>query len=174
MADLIGKLIFVQPQVGPVLFDLNLGEQHNFDNIITSHKIEDGSDITDHIKNQLRAGTLTGFISNYSLSTFIPPAAKNRIKDVYEALKAFWEEETTGDIVTYFETYKNVAISNISVGSPDNGTAARYQVSFREIKTVKLKEQVITADIRPGALNNPNAKQASPITNVGQQTGVPQ
>jgi hypothetical protein len=104
----------------------------------------------------------------------VPPFIKNRVKDTYDLLKFIWEKELPLDIVTFFETYKNVALVNIGVGSPDSGTAANFQVTFREIRTVKLQEVKITANVNPGELDNDTSRQASPGADRGRQVGVPQ
>ncbi len=36
-----------------ISFDLVLSENHNFDSEVTTHPIEDGSEVSDHIQNEL-------------------------------------------------------------------------------------------------------------------------
>ena len=71
MAEIPVSLFFKGVQsygIGILKFDLLLSEDHNFDNTITEHPVEDGSIISDHIQNELENGSLTGLISNFSVN----------------------------------------------------------------------------------------------------------
>lgn len=172
MADLLGKLLVKESSVGSLVFDLNLGEQHNLTSDITEHSVEDGSQISDHIRNQLRVGTLTGFISNWSINSKINPQAKDRMMEAYGALKKIWKEKKPITIVTFFETYIDVGITNIGIGSPDGGTAFRPQISFKEMNIVKLAKVVLDTDFKVGAMDNDTSKQSAQKADLGKQVGV--
>lgn len=49
------------------VFDVDLQETHEGTNIITEHPVEDGADIADHIRPQLRRFTVEGFVSDTPL-----------------------------------------------------------------------------------------------------------
>jgi hypothetical protein len=49
------------------VFDVDLQETHEGTNIITEHPVEDGADIADHIRPQLKRFTVEGFVSDTPL-----------------------------------------------------------------------------------------------------------
>jgi hypothetical protein len=49
------------------IFDVDLQETHEGTNIITEHPVEDGADIADNVRPQLRRFTLEGFVSDTPL-----------------------------------------------------------------------------------------------------------
>lgn len=49
------------------VFDVDLQETHEGNNIITEHPVEDGADISDHIRPQLKRFTVEGFVSDTPL-----------------------------------------------------------------------------------------------------------
>lgn len=51
--------------VDAIKFDLLLDEQHSMEAEVTSHPVEDGSQINDHIQIKPRKGSLTGFVTNH-------------------------------------------------------------------------------------------------------------
>jgi hypothetical protein len=53
--------------VDSITFDLVLDEQHSIESEVTSHPVEDGSQVNDHIHQLPRKGSLTGFVTNHPL-----------------------------------------------------------------------------------------------------------
>ncbi len=51
-------------QIGGMILDVTIREQHNFKNRITSYPVEDGSLITDNIQEQAQPFIIEGIISN--------------------------------------------------------------------------------------------------------------
>lgn len=166
--------------VGGITFDLLLSENHEMRSVVTTHTIEDGSVVADHIRNELRTGTVTGMVSNYSISTGLlegainPLAAevKNRAKDAYEAFRNLWNAREPVTIVTQLEVYENVVVTSIRTEkAPETGAALRFSVSFQQIQTVKLRETVLEAGISIEDLSTTLNKQAAPKINAGRQVG---
>ena len=86
-------------------------------------------------------------------------------------LKKIWKERQTVTIVTFFETYENVAITNISIPAPESGTAFKPEISFKEVNVVKLTTIIALASVKVGKMDSNKAKQASPTADLGKQTG---
>lgn len=53
--------------VGAVQFDLLISESHSIEAQVTEHPIEDGSVVSDHIRELPRKGSLSGLVTNYPL-----------------------------------------------------------------------------------------------------------
>ena len=157
--------------IGNIDFDLILSESHNFNNTVTQFNIEDGSNISDHIRNELFNGTVTMLITNFSLLQ--DGIISNRAQDAYDALESLWRERDLVTIVTVLKVFDNVAITNISINrGTDSGEALEVDVSFQEINIVKLQELQITASIKLKNMNSTQNKQSANKLNKGKQQGV--
>lgn len=53
--------------VGSIKLDLILDESHSLESVVTEHPVENGSVISDHIKQMPRKGSLVGFVTNHPL-----------------------------------------------------------------------------------------------------------
>lgn len=163
--------------VGDITFDILLDEQHSMENDVTSHNVEDGSKITDHIKNRLRTGSVLGAVTNFSIQNpttflgFSGISLPNRALTAYDAFKLLWLNRTTLDIVTTLEVYEDVAVTAINPTKVEGAEVIEFSVSFQEIKTVKLQEQAITANVAPKDMSNNTNRQAAPKFSADRQVG---
>lgn len=146
-----------------VTFDLILSENHNFDSEVTTHPVEDGSEISDHIQNELVKGDITGLITNYSVNT--PFLITNRAQDVFNTLVGLWEDKKLFTLYTVLNIYENVAITSMPITLDETmSDSLVFQISFREVKVVQLQEIVVDV------LTNQN-RQIAKVYNAGR--GVP-
>lgn len=67
--------------VGAIKFDLIVSENHSIEAQVTEHPIEDGSVVSDHIRELPRKGSLSGLVTNYPLE-----------KDFYQLPTSFYEK----------------------------------------------------------------------------------
>lgn len=167
-------------RAGILEFDLLVSESHSRSNTVTSHPVENGGTITDHIKNELEQGTLNGLVSSHSIrlrtfndigdlleDTFGFVDAEQR---AFDTLEAIWKARIPVTITTLMKVYDNVAITNISVNkSESDGKSITFSIGFRQLKTVSLKRIEIEADVEVGELDNDLSKQAAPPENAGRQ-----
>ena len=156
--------------VGLLEFDLLLAEDHNFNNIITEHPVEDGSIIADHIQNELENGTLTGLVSNFSLKTGF--LFSNRAQDAFDLLVDLWQRKELVTINTIHRTYTDVGIVSLPV-SRDAASAESIiiQCVFKKVKVVKLQSVSLEAEISLLGLASGTQKQVSPSVNIGRTVG---
>lgn len=172
MADVNTTLYFKNSRdgyrVGSINLDLIVSEGHNFSSEITQFNVEDGSEITDHIRRNLFQGTLTGKVSNFSLSQ--DGITSNRAQETYDKLREIWLNEQLIDIVTIYDVFENVGISNISAPRNNStGEAIEFDISFQEVNIVKLQEIVIVANVRFTNMDSDNNRQGSPKLEAGKQ-----
>lgn len=172
-------------QVGELSIDLILNEEHALTSTITSHPVEDGSVISDHIRNELQAGSLTALVSNHSLraTTATPDAEpeqiiqdaqyavlENRALAAYRTLKAIRDARKTITIVTVLEVYNDVAINSISINRDrDSGEALEFTLSFVQVKKVKLQSTAITAAVQPASMDTDLDRKSAVTLNGGQK-----
>lgn len=176
--------LFYRPEgfgVGEITFDLITNEAHSMSNTLTAHRVEDGSVISDHIKNDLRNGSLSGLVTNFSIqnpTTFLGVGATletglaNRALTAYDAFKLLWLSKSLVTIVTQLEVYENVAIKSIDTSKDDATDALGFNVTFREFPVVKLKQVEIEASVNPKNMDTLLNRQAAILADQGTQTGV--
>ena len=158
--------------IGTLKFDLLLSEDHNFDNTVTEHPVEDGSIIADHIQNELENGSLTGLISNFSIQ--VEGITGNRAQDAFEILVDLWKSKQLFTITTIHRTYTDVGILSMPISrDTESAESIIIQCSFRKVNVVKLQSVVIEAEINLSGLNTSTQKQVSPQVDVGRSVGNP-
>lgn len=174
MAVVSAQLFFMNNrsyQAGSILLDLILQEDHSMTSSVTNYNVEDGSVISDHIYNGLETGSLTGFISNFSIKQ--GAIVTNRAQDTFDLLTAMWEAREPVIISTVLKIYENVVITDIKVSRDENtGEAIEFAISFQKIRTVKLHEVTIEANIKLNSLDSDKQKQASVKKKLSKQQAV--
>lgn len=158
-------------KVGTITFDLLTQEQHNFNNQVSDHNIEDGSTVSDHIKNELENGSLTGLITNFSIRTY--GITTNRAQDAFEEMIRLWKSKELVTVITIMRVYEQMAITSVSVArSNQTGEAIELNISFKKLRTVKLQKVQIETGIKINEMTNDLNRQSSPTLNTGSQVGV--
>lgn len=171
--------------VGSVDIDLILNEEHSKDARVTENPLQDGRAVSDGIYLELREGSLTGLVSNHSLRHATPPdvqsaqalleqaestTLENRARQAWEDLKAVMDAKEPVTIVTALEVYENVAITHIETDRDgDTGDALAIQVSFRQVQTVQLREDKVTAKVSPSDMASTINRLSAVGTDGGQK-----
>lgn len=173
MAEFPASLFFKnnkQYGVGSLVFDLILTEDHSLDNTVTNHAVEDGSEISDHIQNELEKGSLTGLITNFSIRA--GAITSNRAQDAFDLLYSIWKERSLVTVTTIHKTYENVAIISAPVArDTESAESIVIQINFQQVKVVKLQSVVIETEISLTGLSKDSQKQVAPKTKVGRSVG---
>lgn len=173
MADIPVSLFFKENRkygVGTINFDLVLSENHNFSANATTHPVEDGSEISDHIINALENGTLNGLISNFSINA--GEITSNRSQDVFDALVALWKEKTLVTITTVMRVYEDVVITSMPfLRDGSQGESLPISISFRQMRVVTLEQIELEVEVKTNGVETDIDKQVAPEVNVGETTG---
>lgn len=155
--------------IGSITFDIILNERHNFANDVSTHTIEDGSEVTDHIRNQLESGSLTGLISNFSVKTRL--LRTNRAQDAFDFLHKLWQAKILVTITTVLRVYTSMAITNISVPrSFATGAAGVFNISFRKVNIVELKTVILETGVKLKDMKTASNRQAAVTSDLGRTT----
>jgi hypothetical protein len=119
-------------------FDATMSEQHRYVADVTTHPVENGTDITDHIQIRPFELTLTGIVTN----TPIQPQEfdfdqANRIQNLYDELTLLFEERSFLTVVTGLQRYQNMILKSIDVPRQGPGRQSIIpSLSFIQINTV--------------------------------------
>ena len=166
-----GRDYKIDSKKGSVTFDLILSESHNISNEVSEHPVEDGSVISDHIKNNLENGSLTVMVSNFSLNIFTS-VLSDRAQDAYDEIVRIWKNRELVTIVSVLKVYDDVAITDVSTArSADTGSAIVMDIGFKKVKIVKLKTVLIDVGVKIKGTTTSIERQASPPTDQGRTIG---
>lgn len=142
------ELIYGSPtlaQVGLVQFDCSLEETHIDEAEITSHPVEVGSDISDHIRKLPVAIQLNGLVTETPIVLLASLFAKSplvidlnptdtRTESAYGELRRIMDDGETVDVITSLREYTNMAITSMSVvRNRDNGNVLNCTLNLVEI-----------------------------------------
>lgn len=119
-------------------FDATMSESHTYSANVTSHPVENGTDITDHVQILPFELTLSGIVTN----TPIQPQEfdfdqANRVQNLYDELTLLFEERSFLTVVTGLQRYENMILTSIDVPRQGPGRQSIIpSLSFIQINTV--------------------------------------
>lgn len=148
-------------RIGFLELDCVMAETINMANGVTSAPIETGESVTDHMFNEPLQLTIDAIISDDDPTRFIQaalglaPRASARI-EAYETLKDLWQNKGVIDVVTGFETFSNMAITNIDIPRENE-----------DGRSIKFTVNMIQITILPSAY----ASSSGAFVNTGRQQG---
>lgn len=174
--------------VGDLKLDLILSEDHALDAAVTTHPVQDGSQVADHVYKLLRTGSLRALVSNWSINDtstrqglegrrpeeiqarareVMKSGLKNRAKEAWTTLKGLVGTKVT--ITTALEVYTDVIITHIdTTRDEDTGEALDFVLEFTEYKEVKLREDRVTASVTQEDMGSNISREATPQLYQGQ------
>ena len=157
---------------GRLEFDLLMSEEHSLQSTVTSHPVEDGSEINDHIHNAVESGSMTGMITNFSIHR--PGIFSNRAQDAFDLLYQIWKERQLVTIVTMLKTYTDMAITSAPVArDAESGESIIIQINFQKVDVRKLQTVVLETEISLKGLTSATQKQVAPTADAGRSVGSP-
>jgi hypothetical protein len=148
----VTELIFggkTRATVGVVQFDASVFEMHTDEMEITDHPVEDGSDISDHIRKLPIALEMNGVVTNNPIVFLASVRAKSpvttdttntldRVGAAYEKLQELQETGELLDVATSLRDYNNMAIQAMSVSrDASTGNILDATLTLREIIIAK-------------------------------------
>jgi len=143
----LAELLFKKTRaiVGVVQFDASLSESHVSTISATSHAIEEGSEITDHIFKNPEQIEITGVVTNTPivyLADFFADSpltnaneiSKTRVDDAYNELLRVQKSGELVEVVTSLRNYSNMMLESVTVDRDVTlGNILRTSVTLREI-----------------------------------------
>lgn len=119
-----GYYVSADGVLNSIEFDLLLDEQHSLEAEVTQHTVDDGSTISDHIRNLPRKGSLTGFVTNHPFRTgYNGGLAPNIAQKIAANQKKDWVSGYVKDITTSYSRDLQV----LGQQDPNRFTAADFQ-----------------------------------------------
>src|SRR5438132_10006682 len=148
--------------------DAAIAEMHSGANEITDHPVEDGADITDHVRVKPDTVTIEGIISNTpvvaSSARFeggLETSEQNgvlvvsgvgadtldeaRADSAYQQLLKIKEDRLPVVIITSLRQYERMVLERLNVPrDARTGSALRFSATFRQVRTVASERVKVT------------------------------
>lgn len=174
-----------QKKIGGIVIDGYLEETHIRKSKVTRYPIEQGSDITDHIKNDPDGVIINGVVTNTPLltSVILGVPLGDRVTEVLQALERIRSEKQLVSVVTSLKVYNNMAIEDFApVKNTTTGQSMEFSITLTNVIKVTNQTTTIPNEIIGGdenteqrlAQNNIDQGQtvgtSSPITDTNLQT----
>jgi len=159
-----------------VEFDASISETHSDSAETSDHPVEDGSDITDHIRVLPKTIEINGVITNTPIIFLATLQAKSpvtgdltrtldRVETGYQQLQDFMNRGILVDVITSLRTYSNMVLLSMAVTrDAASGNILDCTLSLREMKiaTAMSIDVPVPIDKANNEEKNAGQKQAKP------------
>lgn len=133
--------------IGAVELDASMEETHVSANQITQFPVEQGVDITDHIRRQPERITIRGMVTDHPI-IFGGAGRSNRSLDAYQTFLKMLDDAQLITVVTTLRQYSNMAIESMEVPRNANlGSAVQVTLNMREVLTSEVAVAEGTTDL---------------------------
>ena len=167
IGDLTGPYVLLSlagRSIGGIIPNVSIQETISDENTITSHPVQSGTPISDHV---FANPVVTDMLVGWSDSTGGYPGY---VEDVYQMILALRDQRQPFDVYTGKRMLSNMLFGNITSTTDET---SEHALMLR----VRLQEIIISDTATTGsgmsADSQANPQQTGPETNVGQQTATP-
>jgi hypothetical protein len=160
----------ISNSIGGVLITLDgsVSQTHARTAQVTEHPVEDGSDVTDHVRIDPIRVTINGIVTSTVLGQ---QGEGGREVDAWAALEAILEDRQPVTVTTTLRTYESMILASIS--TPRDASLAHAVapvLEFRQVRIVKSQ----TTTLPPERIPAPAQKASAPATkDAGKQATDP-
>lgn len=172
-------------KIDTITLDASLSETHTADVEVTSHPVEQGAAITDHMRAKPRTITIEGIVTNTAMPDPGADASKATTTEIrtpdgkvaYQSRTPTVDQTRAGaayrdllalragklvTVVTGIETFENMAITSINVPrDAKTGQALKFSITLQEITQVSSATTKIVED------------KVKSKKDLGKKTGTP-
>lgn len=136
-------------------FDATLSEGHSWNNEITDNPVENGSDVTDHIRRLPNQVTLVGMVTNTpfldaqaSEDRSIGNEDEDLVEKVLGKIQGLVDDRAVVRVFTKYIVYKDMAIRSVDfIRDASNTNAVIFTVQFKKIAIVETQTVDVPAGI---------------------------
>lgn len=146
-------------RIGVVNMDAVVSETHTKRNEIPTHPVEQGADISDHVRQVPEEITINGLVSNHPieiLASINAPspiegdtgAVGDRVGEAYKQLREIMDTAQLIQVITGLRDYNNMVIESMRVereaitGNALNATLTCKEVMLAQLETVDAPENL--------------------------------
>lgn len=176
---LFGKK-YDQSNIGGVVLDATLTEDHEYNARVTNYPVEDGRIISDHIINEPETVQITGIVTDTPLSFL---SSFNRSINAFNRLIQIHRNKERITVVTGIRVYTDMVMTSLQVPrNVQTGQSLNFVIELQKIyldSTTRLNlydndpfdkpKDVIPREIVADANKYPSSIQRDPITSLKDQ-----
>lgn len=133
-------------QIASIIVDVTPTETHTLESEVTHFPVEQGVDITDHIRPKPRTYTISnGLVSECPVVGQGVEPDPTAAGQAYRSLVEIWENQALLTITTGIERYDNMAMTSAPVTrTAKDGNSLRFSATFEEIQIVQSQTVAVT------------------------------
>ena len=186
-----GKGLFSLDKDGKVLkhlpFNLFINEENELNFRVSSHTLQNGSTIADHVHKEPQKVSIDCMFTNHPLKKleeveevkFKDEYATSEVKSTlsntalanYTKIKELAKKREPVRLVCSLEVYPKMIITSIKdARGPKSGSSVRFTMALEEIKTVSLKNVKMDYNFQPEDMVTANDKMIAAEMKLGQRT----
>lgn len=162
----IGPSILDGESFGTILtLDASVSQSHSRTANVTSHPVEEGADVVDHVRSEPVTLSITGILSATPLGAETDPWS-GRETDGWAVLEDVIQARQPVTIITSLRSYDNMVLTSLSTVRERGVRAIHPQIEAREIRIV----QAATTALPPEQVKRTAQKATAPKPKeVGRQ-----
>lgn len=187
LQDDLQKLVLIKTNIAGFFFDGFISTQHQLSATVTSHPVQDGAQISDHIYVDPSRITMEIKMSDSNKGS----AVKNGVQDqffglaytrsvgAWNVLKQLMRQRIMFQVHTRLDTYQNMVITSLSSRDTlDNlyglsATVEMEEVLIANVKTVKVTARTqATADSNTGIASLDDVTKESILYHIAKSLGL--
>jgi hypothetical protein len=166
--------------IGNVIIDATVSETHSLSATLTSHPVEVGTDITDHVKASPRKVSLEGLVSNTPvvfLASLFGQGQDPPVSTAHATFQKIVEQSEIISIQTTLQKYDNMIVTEYNVtrdaskGNALSFTLNAERVRFVESKIVAAREPTPVVKPQSAAKQAQGKQPAKPVA-APKQTSI--
>lgn len=144
-------------------FDVTIDEVHDWSNDVTQFPVENGSPISDHIRQTPDKVSITGVISNSAFSEIALrdiKSLKDRCQTSFDVLRNLMEGGRLLTVYTKHKIYTNMALKSSNIPRDAAiGDSIKFKLEFINVRIVNTK----VVDVPPGISKKLDKKQGDGV-----------
>lgn len=147
-SDFIQLFNSVRPQVGPIVLDATLAEDHSVEAEQTENPIEEGGMVSDHRVVKPRGIVLTGLVVAFPAST-LPPLSFTRHTTIWRRFRDMVIRGDVVDVVTTLEILPGMTLLRVGTVKTAGGGSANgleFQLTLRKLEFARIDVGQAIAD----------------------------
>lgn len=163
---LLSPVLFMQRNIGGIVADVTLEEEHIDELVITEHPVEQGAAITDHSFKRPSSVIIRAGWSNSSMSALGNPAY---VQAVYNEFLSLQESREPFDIVTGKRVYQNMLFRRLMTKTDEKTENALLLVAECQQIIIAATQTVTTPDTK----NMKDPQSNTGVSNRGSLSAQP-
>jgi hypothetical protein len=126
--------------------DASMSETYSHDATVTEHPVEEGANITDHVRVQQFRLAIDGFVTNHAISRALVNLDFTRAEDIYTILRDWQKQAARLTVTTGLDEFEDLVLKSFTVTrDKETGNALPVQLQLVEIQTAESQTSTAKA-----------------------------